>query len=364
MPLDSSDAFSIAQGGTIHTVPAADAIGAEVETCLSRPFSVPVTTWSYLFLHHTRVTRVVDHISRRFPTFVHKSIYYTKLRKRVVEVEKETISGLLFIQGDPLAVSRYLHERFEHLYLAHNCATGQIAVIPDSQMQPFMRLAGLDPLRIRFMPRSIGHYADGHPLVRVVGGVLHGLEGYVVRIARDRRLVISVGSMTAAIGGVNKETFENVTDYVHSMQSGQSLPSSGTDPDEQAVRQTLFRPGSELDHLALMRVVSDWLNRLSSENGPVPPEHRVRQCLYLLSALAEISANGAGPSGRLHPEAELTAGIKQVADCLQTLLEHPALTAETRADTEAGFRALRLTSPLLAEPLSEASVAGVKSMST
>ncbi len=343
MQLDRSDAFSIAHEGNLHTVPADDAIGTEVEKCLSASSSSPsVTTWSYLFLHHTRVSRVVEYVSRRFNTFVHKTIYYTRPHKRVVEVEKETVSGLLFIQGDPLAVSRYLHERFEHLYLAHNCATGRIAVIPDSQMQPFMRLADIDSTRIRFMPHRIDHYADGHPLVRVVGGVLHGLEGYVVRIARDRRLVISVGNMTAAIGRVNKETFEDVTDYVRTMQFTRSLPPVSVDPDEQAIRQTLFRPGCELDHLALMRVVSDWKNRLAEESLQTSPEHQVRQCLYLLSALGEIyTTRSADVDSRLCLT-EMAATISPLFDRLQALLQHPLLAADFRTDIEANLRILQL----------------------
>lgn len=350
MPLDSSDAFSIAPEGNLHTVPADDAIGTEVEKCLSASSSSPsTTTWSYLFLHHTRVSRVVEYVSRRFNTFVHKTIYYTRPHKRVVEVEKETVSGLLFIQGDPLAVSRYLHERFEHLYLAHNCATGRIAVIPDSQMQPFMRLADIDSTRIRFMPHRIDHYADGHPLVRVVGGVLHGLEGYVVRIARDRRLVISVGNMTAAIGRVNKETFEDVTDYVRTMQSTRSLPPVSVDPDEQAVRQTLFRPGCELDHLALMRVVSDWQNRLAEESQQTSPEHQVRQCLYLLSALGEIYAPQVEQSTFAHQLVEVIAVVSQLCNHLQMTLQHSTLLPDLHIDAEAQLSGFRLQYPFLFE---------------
>ena len=41
-------------------------------------------------------------------------------------------------------------------------------------------------------------------------GEYAGLEGYVIRIARDRRLVIDVGGMAVAISGVHAERFEEV----------------------------------------------------------------------------------------------------------------------------------------------------------
>lgn len=37
-----------------------------------------------------------------------------------------------------------------------------------------------------------------------------GLEGYVIRIARDRRLVMDVGGMAVAISNVHAERFEEV----------------------------------------------------------------------------------------------------------------------------------------------------------
>ena len=80
-------------------------------------------------------------------------------------------------------------------------------MISDAQMQPFMAVAGQDPTMVRFLDKPIGHFAAGNVRLRVLSGPLAGQEGYLVRIARDRKLVMEIGGMTVAIGNVHKEQF-------------------------------------------------------------------------------------------------------------------------------------------------------------
>jgi hypothetical protein len=60
------------------------------------------------------------------------------------------------------------------------------------------------------LQHPIGHYAEGNVRLRVLTGILKGQEGYLIRIARDRKLVMKIGDMVVAIGGVHKEQFEEV----------------------------------------------------------------------------------------------------------------------------------------------------------
>lgn len=63
------------------------------------------------------------------------------------------------------------------------------------------------------MPHSIGYYSAGHPLVKITSGILDGIEGYQVRISRDKCLITTMGGLTIALGGVSKENFENIEEY-------------------------------------------------------------------------------------------------------------------------------------------------------
>lgn len=191
--------------------------------------------WSYLFIRK----RDAEYFSLKaeteggFRTFIHRTIVTDESGKSAKgkpngsaqgrEVSngttegRPTISGLIFIQGKTKVIKKYLWERFPQYHLVNDCSTRKAAVIPDSVMQPFMRIANTDPSRIRFLVNPLTHYAEGNTLVEIMTGPLAGLQGYIIRIDRDRKLVIGVGDMTVAIGGVHKENFEKVEEVARAV---------------------------------------------------------------------------------------------------------------------------------------------------
>lgn len=195
--------------------------------------------WSYLFIRK----RDAEYFSLKaeteggFKTFVHRTIVTDASGKSEkgkpngsaqdreagngTTEGRPTISGLIFIQGKTKVIRKYLWERFPQYHLVNDCSTRKAAVIPDSVMQPFMRIANTDPSRIRFLVNPLTHYAEGNTLVEIMTGPLAGLQGYIIRIDRDRKLVIGVGDMTVAIGGVHKENFEKVEEVARAVNTRQ-----------------------------------------------------------------------------------------------------------------------------------------------
>ena len=196
--------------------------------------------WSYLFIRK----RDAEYFSLKaeteggFRTFIHRTIVTDASGKSTkgkpngsakdrdgttatVTEGRPTISGLIFIQGKTKVIRKYLWERFPQYHLVNDCSTRKAAVIPDSVMQPFMRIANTAPSRIRFLVNPLTHYAEGNTLVEIMTGPLAGLQGYIIRIDRDRKLVIGVGDMTVAIGGVHKENFEKVEEVARSVNTRQ-----------------------------------------------------------------------------------------------------------------------------------------------
>ena len=191
--------------------------------------------WSYLFIRK----RDAEYFSLKaeteggFRTFIHRTIITDESGKSAkgkpndsaqdreasngTTEGRPTISGLIFIQGKTKVIRKYLWERFPQYHLVNDCSTRKAAVIPDSVMQPFMRIANTDPSRIRFLVNPLTHYAEGNTLVEIMTGPLAGLQGYIIRIDRDRKLVIGVGDMTVAIGGVHKENFEKVEEVARAV---------------------------------------------------------------------------------------------------------------------------------------------------
>ena len=172
------------------------------------------TSWSYLFVHNQKVKSIEEQLIKDEKThFVHRTIKYIHRHRNgngMRTVEAPSVSGLIFLQGDPETLQYYLDENVKPYRLCKNCSTGKVATIPCNQMEPFMRVAETDSERLRFLLRPFVYYSKNRTLLRILTGEYAGLEGYVIRIARDRRLVIDVGGMAVAISGVHAERFEEV----------------------------------------------------------------------------------------------------------------------------------------------------------
>ena len=82
------------------------------------------------------------------------------------------------------------------------------ATIADSLMRPFMKIMSEEPERVTFLRDPFVKFAKDHVKLRVLTGVLRGQEGYVVRILRDRQLVMEFGGYAVAISNVYREDFE------------------------------------------------------------------------------------------------------------------------------------------------------------
>ncbi len=63
------------------------------------------TSWSYLFVHNQKVKSIEEQLKKDGVThFVHKTIKYVprhRNRGGMREVETPSVSGLIFLQGDP-----------------------------------------------------------------------------------------------------------------------------------------------------------------------------------------------------------------------------------------------------------------------
>ncbi len=205
----------ITAGAGALAVPGGGDVSARIAESRMEKYADP-TSWCYLHLHHANVERFAREVEEAgmHRCFVHRTVTYQKRPHGVKREEKPTVSGLVFLQGGARTLQRYLRDSFPLYHLTNDRATGLPAVIPDSQMQPFMRLSLVEPTRIRILEKPAGQYAKGNVRLRVLTGIFAGQEGYLVRIKKDRRLVVDFGGIAVAIGGVHNEQFEEVKGIV------------------------------------------------------------------------------------------------------------------------------------------------------
>lgn len=221
------------------------------------------TPWFYLFAYHSKMNRVNEKLQERFTTFIHKTIVYRKRDKRILKEEKPSIAGLIFVGGGKSAeIQEFLDENCPGIHLVKDYYTKKVVSIPHHVMLSFMKISQVDDGRIRFMPNSLGHYSAGHTQVTITSGMLSGLEGYIVRIARNRCLVTSIGNMTVAISGVHKESFENAEVYARmrkEMEDGAHADAVTLTPCQAEIDSCFFTPKDRLDVMVIARSMDKWI---------------------------------------------------------------------------------------------------------
>ena len=221
------------------------------------------TTWSYIFVHNSKVKKLemlLEEDGRTY--FVHKTVrYFRKQGKhKVRHQEVPTVSGLVFFQGYPKEIQAYLDQYLPNVRLCKNCSTGKVAEIPDAQMQPFMRVAETSPDRIRFLLHPYHYYARNRILLRITTGELAGLEGYIIRIDRDRRLVMDVGGLSVAISGVHAEHFEEVEPDKTRLANEEIFYQRNLQ-ERQVLIDRYFHPVKDDKEVALQAVNIDYLRK-------------------------------------------------------------------------------------------------------
>ena len=175
----------------------------------------------YTFRFTTYTYTAADHLSR-----VHNYTYTEaeyKARKvaaynakmgiddiSVADSSAKKGGGYLFVKAPLRQLNQALEMITPRRYVTSDMATRKAAEIPEKQMKDFIMVYELAPWNLRFLDVPVSEYAKNHDLVRITGGVLEGAQGYIVRINKDRKLIISLGNMTLAVSGIHSCPFEKV----------------------------------------------------------------------------------------------------------------------------------------------------------
>lgn len=131
-------------------------------------------------------------------------------KEQVEEKEYESIKNLIFIQ--PICSIHGLFNRVESEYgirpIPYNdCMTGDVACVCDTDMQRFIKLCSAEPQSVKLLKDRFEKFND-RPHVRVKSGPYEGLDGRLVRIRRDRKVVISLGSSAVSVSGIHFSQLE------------------------------------------------------------------------------------------------------------------------------------------------------------
>lgn len=208
----------------IHIVGANDKLASSVEGVsggeqkTSNSLSIREDSpWGYIFIQHMSAEAFYKKLASgriegdfKPQCFIHRSYRY-KQKSGGRGVEREivpSVSGLVFLQGTTRHLQKFLQINFPQYHLVNDCSTGKPASISHCVMVPFMKVLEVNPDRVTFLRDPFLKFAKDHIKLRVLTGPFRGQEGYVVRIDRDRQLVMEFGGYAVAIRGVHNEDFE------------------------------------------------------------------------------------------------------------------------------------------------------------
>lgn len=201
-------------GADEESVPRVGGISKNVEENNQTEQKLP---WGYIFIQHMSAESFEKKLKTRKiegdfkpKCFIHRTIRYKQKQNGsgIIKEERPSVSGLVFLQGRTEQLKSFLIHNFPQYFLVNDCCTGKPAVISDSKMRPFMKIMKDEPGRVTFLRDPFIKFAKGHVKLRVLTGILAGQEGYIVRILRDRRLVMDFGGNAIAISNVHNEDFE------------------------------------------------------------------------------------------------------------------------------------------------------------
>ena len=123
----------------------------------------------------------------------------------IVNKEYESIKNLIFIQlseSGSLFFNKLKTDFGIDIIPYIDCMTGEPAKVGNDEMERFIMLSKNDPDSIEILKDRFEKFCD-RPRVRVKAGPYEGLEGRLVRIRRDRKVVISLGTNAISISGIH-----------------------------------------------------------------------------------------------------------------------------------------------------------------
>ena len=108
----------------------------------------------------------------------------------------EIISSLVFFRATNEYVGVFEQDFFSRIWVYRDPLTRNPSPIPDHEMEVFMFVCTSGKQGLTYLGDDKPEYHCGD-LVRVTDGPFKGTEGHIIRIKKDRRLVVSIKGIAA-----------------------------------------------------------------------------------------------------------------------------------------------------------------------
>lgn len=106
------------------------------------------------------------------------------------------LPSFLFLHTDRITIKRLQGDCYGKYYVYADRKTKEPSVIPDREIEIFRIVTSSGATGLEFLDDNPEKYQKGDK-VRVTDGPFKGAEGYVVRLKKDRRLVVTISGVAA-----------------------------------------------------------------------------------------------------------------------------------------------------------------------
>ena len=120
-----------------------------------------------------------------------------KLKAKVTTVYRQSIiPSYVFLRCSEEQILEIREKYREQLFVYYNAEKTRPKAIPEQEMTSFILVTSSDYSDIMFLGDDKAEYHQGER-VRVIEGAFKGAEGYIKRIKRDRKLIVSINGVAA-----------------------------------------------------------------------------------------------------------------------------------------------------------------------
>ena len=165
------------------------------------------TAQAYWFVGRTRFGQEVG-IRRRLDALGVESFIPTALREnsRGKLVERAVVNNLVFLRATKAEACDLANDGIIPVRYVIDCATRTLMVVPDKQMEDFRKVFDLSTDEGGLIDRPL-HLGDR---VRVIRGILKGVEGHVIELHGKFYVVVSLADSLFAKARVPRAWLEKI----------------------------------------------------------------------------------------------------------------------------------------------------------
>ncbi|MEG1502329.1 MAG: UpxY family transcription antiterminator [Synergistaceae bacterium] len=161
---------------------------------------LPDVKWYAIRVTYSREKKFKEYLdAQAIENFLPMQYKLVKKKREMVRDLVPVIHNLIFVKSvrNVLDVIKQEMECVSPMRYITDLATNEPIIVPESQMRSFIAVAGNQDEELLYLDKHIDAVLEKGNRVLVTGGIFSGVEGTVLRIKRDHRVVVSIKGIIA-----------------------------------------------------------------------------------------------------------------------------------------------------------------------